>query len=374
MILDRDTTFVVSALITLVLGLILMVAQGNGRMGAWASCWGLGNIAFGLSNISTILNGVVPDAYRVAGENMTGMIGYGLIVQGGRLLAGYVPRWRIWLAIMFVLVVPLGVAHAPQFKPERIAFNNAVFILGDSWVALLAFQMARKERLNTPWIMAALFAVTVPLACSRLSVTIAAIMGTDTLSHVRSGPWVTAMVATIWSLRGAVPALIIAERGNRELERLACRDQLTGALNRVGLDRCRADISGDTTVLMLDLDHFKPLNDRYGHAQGDSVLRMLVDAASAQLDPGDTLVRLGGDEFLIILPKATASEVAHIAGKIRAAFASATEALNLSAPSPTISMGTATADIGQVGLNELIGDADKALYRAKAQGRDRIAA
>jgi diguanylate cyclase (GGDEF)-like protein len=374
MILDRDTTFAVSALVTLLMGVVALIVQGKGRMNAWATCWGLGNVAFGLSNINKVLIGVVPDAWRVAGENVACLTGYCLIVQGARLLAGRRPHWKVWATALIVMAVPLGAAHAPLFKPDRLAFNNLVFIIGDLWVAFEAATIARKERLDTPWVMVGLFAATAPLACSRLFITILSMLHLDTLDHVRSGPWTTAVLAAIWSLRVALPALVVAERGHRALERLACRDQLTGALNRVGLDRLLGNLTGTLAVLMLDLDNFKPLNDRHGHAKGDDVLKLLAATIDAQLKSEDALVRLGGDEFLVILPQATAQEARRIADKIRAAFADAVAAADLAEPPTTISMGIATGHVDRSDLAGLLRDADTALYRAKNHGRDRVAA
>lgn len=374
MILDRDTTFAVSALITLMMGIVALIVQGRGRINAWATCWGLGNVAFGLSNISRVLTDVVPDGWRVAGENVACVLGYCMIVQGARLLAGRRARWRTYVTIMVAMAIPIGLAHAPVFKPDRIAFNNLLFIVGDLWVAYEAMAIARSERLSTPWIMAGLFAATAPIAGLRLNTTILSMLHLDTLNHVRSGPWTTALVAAIWSLRAALPALVVAERSHRTLERLACRDQLTGALNRVGLDRLRGTLDGAVSLVMLDLDNFKPLNDHHGHAMGDAVLKMLVATIHRQLATQDALVRLGGDEFLVILPQASAGQARSIADRIRSSFGDAVAALNLAGPPSTISVGIATGLISDRDFSSLLSDADAALYRAKRNGRDRVAA
>lgn len=372
MILDRATILALSALVSIVMGAILLAAQGNGRLGTWATCWGLGNVAFGLSNVNQALKGVVPDGLLVSGENVVGIVGYGLIVQGARLLAGRKPRWAALAIVLVALAVPLAIANLPEHKPARVAYNNIAFIVGDLWVALEAVRLARQERLNTGWILAGLFAVTVPFSGVRLSVALSTIAGTDTLDNARVGTWLAALLAAFWSIRGALPALIIAERATQKLARLACHDALTGALNRVGLDRLRPALNGPVAAVMIDLDHFKLLNDRYGHAQGDAVLRLLADTVNGRRRDGDGFVRLGGDEFLLLLPNTTAEDAGRVGEAIRAGFAAAMAPLAIAAPSPTISIGIACGDLAGCDLEPLLSEADKVLYLAKNGGRDRV--
>jgi two-component system, cell cycle response regulator len=124
-------------------------------------------------------------------------------------------------------------------------------------------------------------------------------------------------------------------------------------------------------VLLLDIDHFKTINDRFGHPAGDAVLRSLVQACQTALRPIDMVVRWGGEEFLVVLPDTDAVAAMSAAERVRVALA-ATEVV---IPDPstirfTVSMGVAVSQRDSPG--ELLRRADVALYAAKNGGRDRV--
>ncbi len=163
------------------------------------------------------------------------------------------------------------------------------------------------------------------------------------------------------------------------LHELAMRDALTGALNRRAtmdlLDEAlRAQSAGGpaVSVALVDLDHFKGINDRFGHPVGDEVLRRFVTAAVRATREADRVGRWGGEEFLVVLPAcADARAAAAIAERVRESVA--THPWGEIAPglSVTASIGVAAARPG-AGTAELLARADRALYRAKHDGRDRV--
>ncbi len=166
-------------------------------------------------------------------------------------------------------------------------------------------------------------------------------------------------------------------QANEELARLAATDPLTGVANRRHfIDRAEAEIAragrnGTPLVLLaLDLDHFKKINDGSGHAVGDRVLQRFCATVGGTLRPSDLLGRLGGEEFMVLLPEAGAVEGAAIAERIRAAVAgmSAGDAL----PDVTTSIGLAAYDADGTELEALLRVADDRLYRAKHLGRNRV--
>lgn len=372
MTLDRDTILAVSSLISLVLGAILLSAQIRIRPGAWAVCWGAGTVMLGLAGADQALKGILPTPWLVSSGNVVAISGYVLIVQGVRLLAGRAPRWKMLAVVLALIVLPLALSHDPAVKPYRVAYNNALLIVCDLWVACEAFRLARREQLGTAWIMVALFGVTVPFSAMRLHVAVSTIMGSDTLDHARVGTWLAALLAAFWSLRGAIPALLIAERSTRNLASLARHDALTGALNRAGLEHLAPVLRQPSALLLLDMDHFKTINDRYGHAQGDGVLKLLATTVSDRLPGNGIFARLGGDEFLIVLPGATEQRARDVAETIRSGFSAAMSVLPFTAPLPTISIGVTTGDLRSTSLETLISAADTMLYRSKEAGRDRI--
>jgi diguanylate cyclase (GGDEF)-like protein len=169
---------------------------------------------------------------------------------------------------------------------------------------------------------------------------------------------------------------LVADR-TAELERLATTDALTGALNRRRLfeiaaaELARADRYEQPLCLaMLDLDHFKSINDRYGHAVGDEALRAVTAVVRERLRSVDALGRYGGEELVVVLPQ-TARDAAQVAlERIRAAVA---EVRLFTAPEARVyvSGGLVQAKKSE-SLDEALGRADAALYQAKHGGRNRI--
>jgi diguanylate cyclase (GGDEF)-like protein len=175
--------------------------------------------------------------------------------------------------------------------------------------------------------------------------------------------------------------LMYNEVAQTELRRLARTDPLTGVLNRMALDekasalfRQSASRQPGCAALMIDADHFKAINDRFGHAGGDGVLATLARAIAGQLRAGDILGRIGGEEFLILLPDTAIDGAIALGEKLRAAVENLRLELAGEPQAITISVGVAarTPDDRQPGM--LIDRADRALYAAKRDGRNRVTA
>jgi two-component system, cell cycle response regulator len=163
------------------------------------------------------------------------------------------------------------------------------------------------------------------------------------------------------------------------LRQYATLDHLTGLWNRrmilEQLDREVNRVIRDRrtlTVAMLDIDSFKDINDRYGHATGDAVLRDVAAAIRTQLREYDFVGRYGGEEFILLLPGCESADGCMIANRVRTKISSEPVRYGDFVIPVTVSLGVAST--GSVGLNgsELIEAADAALYRAKANGRDRV--
>lgn len=174
-------------------------------------------------------------------------------------------------------------------------------------------------------------------------------------------------------------ALMTSERLQADLDHQASRDPLTGALNRRAFTLVAArEFSRihrnhrPLSVLMMDLDHFKRVNDHLGHAAGDLILCCFVDVAAQMLRAEDTFCRFGGEEFVALLPDTDLQQALAAAERLRAAFAAEAAAQPL--PSHdfalSVSIGIAQA-MGEETPEDTLRRADAALYRAKAAGRDR---
>lgn len=165
---------------------------------------------------------------------------------------------------------------------------------------------------------------------------------------------------------------------HEELVRLACADSLTGLANRkTAMIRCEEELSSHIrfkeplSCLMLDVDHFKNVNDRYGHQTGDSALINIATTLSEMTRRHDIVCRYGGEEFLIIMPKTALKAAETIAERIRTKIAANAIEIPDGHLFLTISCGVAQQGDNET-ADQLIGRADTALYRAKDEGRNRV--
>lgn len=163
-----------------------------------------------------------------------------------------------------------------------------------------------------------------------------------------------------------------------ELAEEAIRDPLTGLHNRRHLDRVLAREleggpgAGHLAVLAVDIDHFKAVNDRFGHAAGDGVLTTLARLLQAAVREGDTAVRLGGEEFLVLLPGIDREQAVRRAEQVRRDVASAVHVVSAERIQVTVSIGVAVSPVDGTSAGALLEAADGALYTAKASGRNRV--
>jgi two-component system cell cycle response regulator len=155
--------------------------------------------------------------------------------------------------------------------------------------------------------------------------------------------------------------------------RAAITDPLTGLRTRRYLLEALEQRTGPGSgLLLLDLDHFKQVNDTYGHPAGDAVLREVARRLRQSVRHGDVVARYGGEEFAVLLPRAKAGEIAALAERIRRRLAAMPVAAGEQWLIVTASIGAAALHPGQ-SLDDLVAEADRALYRAKNAGRNRVA-
>ncbi len=161
----------------------------------------------------------------------------------------------------------------------------------------------------------------------------------------------------------------------------AATDPLTGLANRRDLferaegllERARRE-EVELAVVVMDLDRFKLINDSFGHAVGDEVLKVFAGVARRALRPNDILGRLGGEEFAVILPGTDADAARAIAERIRRTYREVAETVAGQTVNGTVSAGIATREPGDGGISDLLRRGDEALYRAKRLGRNRVEA
>lgn len=277
----------------------------------------------------------------------------------GHLSASAAVRWLVWLQALGFGAIQLLVHPATDIRLE-VGYGLFPFVLTGQ---LAAFPL--------PW--SSTLRATVAPAVLLLAVTLSREdpLGVRLWRDVLL--FVLIAVLAAWSSHAQLRLLLDLLGARRD----ASTDPLTGLANRrlarrrLEAERARAARYGEPlSVLMLDLDNFKRVNDRWGHPSGDRVLRATARALHDELRGADLACRYGGEEFLAILPAAGAVQAMEAAERIRAHVGRLSIALPGGAMAITASIGAATWTPGE-GTDALIARADAALYRAKSDGRDR---
>lgn len=346
--------------------------KGSPGMGHWT----LGLVVLVLAGALLAARGVLPDALSVLAGNTALLAGTLWLLVGVRVFYGAPLYLTPWLGLIAVTAVALYVTAFIQPLPgARTAIVCAV------WAALL-MHMARtiwqhdRRRFGARFTIAVLTAHSVLVALRAASALVSQV-NTDLLNPTP--------IQTIYLLANALMTLalpfglvlISLERLRGEIEFRATHDALTGVLSRAPIiDLVDAEMQRSRRfgrpmcVCMIDIDHFKSVNDTHGHLVGDRVLIEFAQRASSVLRIYDRIGRYGGEEFLLLLPEADA-EVAHaVVERIRAAVAIE----NAPLPRVTASAGLTEIRPTDAAVDTLLGRADAALYSAKGGGRNRVLA
>ena len=169
-------------------------------------------------------------------------------------------------------------------------------------------------------------------------------------------------------------------RYQQRIEDMAATDKLTGLLNRqafsILIDKAFAEYRRDPhpiSILLVDVDHFKSINDRFGHAGGDRILSQIASSLQESLRASDIAIRWGGEEFLIVLKGSALEQAQHVAEQLRLKIEQAQFSAGTQPVSVTVSIGVSQYD-GAESYEEAIGRADAGLYAAKNGGRNRVCA
>ena len=206
----------------------------------------------------------------------------------------------------------------------------------------------------------------------------ALLRASERVSEARRVALLLALVLLLFVLGGLGLFLYRQSQQNRRFSALAMRDDLTGLPNRRSIlefarTQLRASRMDNTRMCLalIDIDHFKPINDNCGHAVGDAVLAAFADVCSHQMRSNDRLGRYGGEEFLLIMPGSDLAQIPQVFARLRSAIQHVTVAGLTTGKNLTFSMGAVAVGGPADDLDHLIKRADDALYRAKQGGRDR---
>jgi len=379
--LDLRTIYAIASLTSLIIGAFQILAWATGRFERWPLWWGSSNVLIGLGTLIVTIQGNIPALLLVQFASLVTLAGYALLVIGVRSFAGKAAAWRGWAVALACATAPMLILwRGPGDYQARIALLALLVALCDMAIVRDCLQLARRERLATAWILVALFAPTALLFVLRAGYGFADRLGGPDIFHAGNLPHVIlAFVASsLITLRGMALLMLAVERSRNQLLAMALHDPLTGAMNRNGLSRALAGLAatrrpcGPVSILLIDIDRFKALNDTHGHAVGDTVLCLLAASAARERRADDIVARMGGDEFVIVMPRTPLPEAIAIAHRLRAGFGEAIAMLEGLRPWLTVSVGAAEGNLEGEGFELVLQRADEALYCSKREGRDRV--
>lgn len=314
--------------------------------------------------------GVFPDLLSLVAANTLLLLGTTAYYIGCRRFLGHDGGWRLWgtvAGLAALLFTWLTYVH-PNYPMRLGSFTGLMICV---YAANLRFLLRHGGRRFPVRLVEVVLMLHIGVLLVRFASTLIGKAGSDLMEpSLYQTLYVGAYVLTVLMLSiGAV--LMATDRLTTELQLLATHDALTHTLNRRALlerfedelVRCARTRRGPA-IMMLDLDHFKTVNDTLGHQHGDAVLMHFVQCTQAVLRRGDRLGRYGGEEFMVLLPETDIDAARSVAQRIHTAAASG-HALDCQ-----LSIGVTTWQGPGDTLDAMLARADKALYQAKAQGRN----
>jgi len=376
MSLDTSTLYLVATMVAATLGAMLLFFGTQENFPAlrwWGTAYLLGAVSVALSTLAgNMLGAMLSLALNAVGFAACGMVWNAARVFHGRKpnLPGLLLGAMVWVAAVMTL------------KPEASAIR---FMIGAAIVAIYATLTAaqlwseRRKTLQRRWP-----AIVVPVLHGfvlMLPILLGGLLRPHDAAFVGS-IWVTVFsielvlyaVATVF-----VIFMLVSERVVTAHKTAASTDPLTGMFNRRGFAEAtsrvierEANAGRPVTVLIFDLDHFKSINDRFGHSAGDEILKLFATVVLSTLRITDLSGRVGGEEFAALLP-CPLEEGVIAAERVREAFADSGIVVEDGPVDTTVSIGVAGGPAGTE-LEVLLAAADSALYQAKRNGRNRVEA
>ncbi len=372
--LDVTTLFVVATCITALLGLFLLSAWAQERIRALA-WWGSAYLIGGFSVAIWSIEGLISPPLPAGTANALLFIACGMIWNAARLFHG---RPVLWGWLFAGSIIWLMACLSPEFlrwTAARIVLSSLIVA---SYTFLTAAELWRERRKTLLRRWPAIFVPMLHGAVFLFPIPLASMLPADGGMVSLATGWIAvfALETMLYVVGTAFIVLVLAkERSVRVMRDAASTDDLTGLLNRRGffaaahqLVALQAKRREPVSVLMFDLDHFKSINDRFGHPLGDEVLRTFANAIGASLRAADVIGRFGGEEFVVILG-GNLADASVAAERVRLAFQAAGRVVAGREVGATVSIGVAS---GGIDVASLIATADAALYRAKSNGRNRV--
>ncbi|MBA9843967.1 MAG: GGDEF domain-containing protein [Ralstonia sp.] len=379
--LDPGVAIATSALMSFVLlGLLgSLLRAGKAGIAEWFGA----NLAVVVALPLILLRGKIPDGLSVVVANVLLALGGAAYYAGCARFLGRRPQWPILLAgVTAVGVAVIYWRYAVDSIPMRV-FSTTLF--SGAFCTALVWMLLRHSpagRSTYPYRVTAIIAFVFGVCQLIRGVYFLTLHAASNPSMFATAGSVLLLVvaAAIMPILSMSAMLMVHDALLADARDAANRDFLTGALSRQGFEALARRHVGRVlrharplALLILDLDHFKRINDTLGHAAGDAVLRAFVQMAQAQLRPTDVLGRIGGEEFALLLPDTDSGNAMHLADRLRKAAAAHVVMAGAQSCRYSLSGGVAVWQPGE-SFDRLSARADRALYDAKYQGRDRICA
>jgi diguanylate cyclase (GGDEF)-like protein len=376
---DLKTIIFMSMLLTFMLSMLLGITRVHHKGLKGPGYWAIGNLVVGLGMVLVLMQ--LDD--KVIFLPGTALIGAGLslYINGIQAFSGKTPDHRVPLTV-FALLFVVDVYFMLINKDIRTTVVLDALIFAAVYLACARLTFAQDEGLlgNLYWITSSLFLflglLMIGRAVSAASVDIAVLNAFATWP-VNAYTFMIGAVSQFFI--SSLFVLMLSYQLNRNLESMVTVDGMTGILNRRGLEDAANKMQGlckrihmGMAVLLIDIDHFKKVNDKHGHLVGDDVLRHVTKVASGVLRTGDVIGRYGGEEFAVFMPNTNESEASILAERIRAAVES--HAFEEGSLSVAVSVSIGAADSIRAGYDfkGLIAAADSTLYAAKKAGRNKV--
>lgn len=378
MTLDIPTLYLVSLLTTAFAGGIFLYTWRQNTAQRAVLWWGIALLLSSAGSFILALAHLLPPVAVHTVGNAAVILSYGVLWSAARLFEHRAPFWPLGLAGAALWCIACAL---PGFADTVTASGLYTVVVLAIYVFATAYEIGRghnEQLVSRPLATLCLFL----FGCLLLGyVPVIFTLEADRAARLQN-PLLGAMLLAAYLLWFSILFLLITlvkERGELRHRVASLRDPLTGAGNRRyfmqegawSLEKARR-MRTSSAVLIADLDHFKSVNDTFGHAAGDAVLRLFAKIARSNLDPDQVFGRLGGEEFGIFLPGAGETEARETAERIRRAFTAQALSVDGLPIGAKVSLGVCVAPHSVHGLTEMLAGADSALYEAKNKGRNRV--
>jgi diguanylate cyclase (GGDEF)-like protein len=378
--LDVNTLFLVTIYVEAILGLLLLFAWVQNTAITAVAWWGFADLLRAASVMLFGLYGSVSDLIAIDLANALLFTAFALTWTGARVFDHRRPQPMLLFAGAALWLVVCRLSGIADSWDLRVLVSSGI-ITAYTWATAYEFWRGRSEPLVSRW--PAIFMLFAHGSLYLLRTPFGAMLPwSPTSNQVFESVWFTVLSFEALLFTIAIAFILLAmakERTEYRHRTAALVDPLTGIANRraflqdgeAQLKRQASD-PRPSAVMLLDLDNFKSVNDRFGHAVGDHVLQLFAQVGSRCMRRMDLFGRLGGEEFAVLLFDTTRERALAVAEEIRASFADATCEVEGKRVVATVSIGVVISHDAVLDLSALLAQADHALYRAKDNGRNRV--